>query len=133
MHISKWVCTNDECLARTRCNCCEAHEIANQKSDQINVLNSLLHISINGPAVKSEEADNIVLRVLEKYINQVHYKVPKEFNEATLRIATTSSTQTLPETTLKIQESVEIAHAIDDNILNEEKEEYLTTNMEISD
>ena len=33
------------------------------------LLNSLLHISINGPAVNSKEADNLISRVVEKYIN----------------------------------------------------------------
>ena len=97
------------------------------------VLNSLLHISINGPAVNSKEADNLISRVVEKYINQVHYKVPKEFTEATSRTATTSSTQTISESILESQESVETEQAMDVDIPNEENEEYLTTNMEVSD
>ena len=59
--------------------------------------------------------------------------VPKEFIEATSRPATTSSTQLLPETILKIPEGVETAQAMEVNIPNEEKEEYLIMNMEISD
>ena len=33
------------------------------------VLNNLLHISINCPAVNSKEADNLKSRVFEKYVN----------------------------------------------------------------
>ena len=67
------------------------------------VLNSLLHISINGPGVNIKEADNLISQVVKKYINQVHYKVLKEFTETTSRIVIKSSTQTLPETILEIQ------------------------------
>ena len=59
--------------------------------------------------------------------------VPKEFTEATSRTVTASSTQTLPETILEIQESVKTAQTMEVNIPNEEKEEYLITNMPISD
>ena len=83
------------------------------------VLNSLLHISINGPGVNIKEADNLISQVVEKYINQVHYKVLKEFTEATSRTVTKSSTQTLPETILEIQESVETVQAMEVNIPNE--------------
>ena len=88
------------------------------------VLNSKLHILINGPALNTKEADNSISRVVEKYINQVRYKVPKEFTEATSRAATTSSTQTMPETISEIQEKVETTQAMDDNMPNKEKEEY---------
>ena len=62
--------------------------------------------------------------MVEKYTNQVRYKVPKEFTEATSRAATTSSTQTMPETISEIQEKVETTQAMDDNMPNKEKEEY---------
>ena len=90
------------------------------------VLNNRLHISIKCPAVNSKEVDNLISRVVEKYINQVRYNVQKEFTEATSRTATTSSTQTLPmpETISESQERVETTQAMGVYIPNKEKEEY---------
>ena len=41
--------------------------------------------------------------MVEKYIDQVNYNVPKEFTDATLRTATAPSTQTLPRQLWRFQ------------------------------
>ena len=57
------------------------------------MLNALMHISLNGPPLHSKEADNLLIKVAEKYTNESHYKIPNVHSQTTdLR---TSSTQTI--------------------------------------
>ena len=41
------------------------------------LLNALLHISMNGPLVNSPEAEHLISRVVEQYCEQKHNKVPQ--------------------------------------------------------
>ena len=41
------------------------------------LLNALLRISMNGPAANSPEAEQLINRVVERYIEQNLYKVPQ--------------------------------------------------------
>ena len=41
------------------------------------LLNSLLHISINGPSAKSKEAHQLLERVCNAYVNEKHKKTPQ--------------------------------------------------------
>ena len=41
------------------------------------MLNALINISLNGPPVNTKEADDLIQRVVQKYIDECHYKVPK--------------------------------------------------------
>ena len=41
------------------------------------LLNSLLHISINGPPANSKEADQLLERVCNVYANEKHKKIPE--------------------------------------------------------
>ena len=40
------------------------------------MLNALLHISINGPPANTKEADELISRVVDIYVKQKLYKVP---------------------------------------------------------
>ena len=44
------------------------------------MLNSLLHISINGPSAISKEADLILERVLNAYANEKHKKITQVYS-----------------------------------------------------
>ena len=53
-----------------------------QRSSMKNdVLNALLHISLNGPPVNSPEADALIERVTDEYSQQKHRKAPKIYIE----------------------------------------------------
>ena len=86
---------------------CAAKRIKTRNRSQIknDLLNSLLHVSISGPPVNSKEADNLISRVVEKYIDQVHYKVPSKFTCVSTNTASTSSTQTLSEVSVESEEN----------------------------
>ena len=59
------------------------------KSD---LLNSLLHISINGPSANSKEADQLLERVCNAYANEKHKKIPQVYSLG--KTEASSSTQT---------------------------------------
>ena len=44
------------------------------------LLNSLLHMSINGPSANSKEADQILKRVCNAYPNEKHKKIPQFYS-----------------------------------------------------
>ena len=56
------------------------------------MLNSLLHISINGPSANSKEADQLLERVCNVYANEKHKKIPQVYSLG--KNETSSSTQT---------------------------------------
>ena len=93
-------------------------------SMKTDLLNGLLHISINGPPVNSKEADNLIMRVVDKYVNQRHYKAPTIYTAVT----TTSSSSTQTET-VEVNEEIEIEEDIDIPI-NDCEGEFMTTNFE---
>ena len=41
------------------------------------LLNALLHISMNGPPVNSPKVEHLISRVVEQYCEQKHNKVPQ--------------------------------------------------------
>ena len=92
------------------------------------LLNALLHITLNGPAVNSPEAESLINRVTEDYSKQSHRKTPKIFTEK--KIGNTMSTQT---------EVLEIDDNIVEDLLskiseeNEQHTNFLPTNMDLSD
>ena len=88
------------------------------------LLNGLLHITINGPPVNSKEADNLIMRVVDKYVNQRHYKAPTIYTAVT----TTSSSSTQTET-VEVNEEIEIEEDID-ILINDCEGEFMTTNFE---
>ena len=88
------------------------------------LLSGLLHISINGPPVNSKEADNLIMRVVDKYVNQRHYKAPTIYTAVT----TTSSSSTQTET-VEVNEEIEIEEDID-ILINDCEGEFMTTNFE---
>ena len=57
-----------------------------------NLLNSLLHISINGPPANSKEADQLLERVCNAYANEKHKKIPQVYSLG--KTEASSSTQT---------------------------------------
>ena len=57
------------------------------------LLNSLLHISINGPSANSKEAHKLLERVRHAYANEKHKKIP-QVNSIGKTDVSSSSTQT---------------------------------------
>ena len=63
-----------------------------QWSTKNDLLNALLHISMNDPPVSSPEAEHLISRVVEQYCEQKHNKVPQIY--VTSKISRTIYTQT---------------------------------------
>lgn len=99
------------------------------------VLNGLLHISINGPAANSREADDLIARVVDKYIKQVHYKVPSKFTIVSNSNSTATSTQTQLQADIPVEGDYIMMDMDTDQELDIdiEEREYLSTNKEVSD
>ena len=95
-----------------------------RSSMKTDLLNGLFHISINGPPVNSKEADNLIMRVVDKYVNQRHYKAPTIYTAVTT--ISSSSTQT---ETVEVNEEIEIEEDID-ILINDCEGEVMTTNFE---
>ena len=93
-------------------------------SIKTDLLNGLLHISINGPPVNSKEDDKLIMRVVDKYLNQRHYKAPTTYTAVT----TTSSSSTQMET-VEVNEEIEIEEDID-ILINDCEGEFMMTNIE---
>ena len=56
------------------------------------LLNLLLHISVNGPPANSKEADQLLERVCNAYANEKHKKIPQVYSLG--KTEASSSTQT---------------------------------------
>ena len=95
-----------------------------QRSSMKNdLLNALLHITLNGPPVNGPEAESLINRVTEDYSKQSHRKTPKIY--AQKWIGNTMSTQT---------EMFEIDDDVEDLISkisekNEQDTNFLPTNI----
>ena len=77
-----------------------------QRSTMINdLLNTLLHISMNVPPVNSPEPEHLISRVVEQYCEQKHNKVPQIY--VTSEINRTIYTQTEKVDTDEDNESIE--------------------------
>ena len=70
------------------------------------------------------EADNLIMRVVDKYVNQRHNKAPTIYTAVT----TTSSSSTQTET-VEVNEEIEIEEDID-ILINDCEGEFMTTNFE---
>lgn len=94
------------------------------------LLNGLLHISMNGPPVNSKEADSLISRVVDRYVHENHYKVPTIYST----VATTMSTMTQTdvsaenEATYETSEVLQIDSFEHELIISYENEEYMKTN-----
>ena len=88
------------------------------------LLNALLHVSMNGPQVNSKEADDLITRVVDRYVKERHYKVTTIYSAVT----TTSSSSTQTENVTNIHDEMEI----EDFVLpvNEYEGDFLTTNFD---
>ena len=91
------------------------------------LLNAMLHITINGPAANSPEAEQLINRVVERYIDQNPYKVPQIYTPK--QIKNTNSTQT---------EVMDIDEDKDDfttymDRMEEQSCDFLTTNFDSDD
>ena len=99
-----------------------------QRSSMKNdLLNALLHISMNGPAANSLEAEQLINRVVERYIDQNPCKVPQIYTPKQIKNAV--STQT---------EVMDIDEDKDDFItymdrMEEQSCDFLTTNFDSDD
>ena len=86
------------------------------------LLNALLHISINGPPANSNEAENLITRVVDEYVKEKHYKVPQIYSA--VKTGSSSSTQT--ETIIGIDDEM----PSDIDILNNQNDDFMITNFE---
>lgn len=87
------------------------------------ILNALLHISMNGPPVNSSEEDDLLTRVVEKYCEQRQNKVPNLY-------VNKKQTSTIQTQTIEIEVEQEMNKL--ENII-EDKIDYITTNFNDSD
>ena len=88
------------------------------------LLNALPHVSMNGPPVNSKETDDLITRVIDKYVKERHYKVPTIYSAVT----NTSSSSTQTEYVTSIDDEMEI----EDFVLpvNEYEGDFITTNFD---
>ena len=76
MRVSK------DCFTQTSCKPERGAGAANRIKSRMrskmknDFLNSLLHISINGPPANRKEADQLLERVCNAYANEKHKKIP---------------------------------------------------------
>ena len=87
------------------------------------MLNGLLHISMNGPPANSKEADALINRVVERYVEERHYKAP------TIHSVVTSSISTMTQTDITVRTvdvpETEIADTADANEVDDEEDELM--------
>ena len=88
------------------------------------LLNALLHISMNGPPVNSPEVEHLISRVVEQYCEQKHNKVPQIY--VTSKINRTIYTQTEK---VDIDEDNESIETIIEK-MEERDDEFIATNFD---
>ena len=88
------------------------------------LLNGLLHISLNGPPVGSPEAENLLNRVVDKYCEEKHNKKPTLYGprEKTQTIATQTQVVNVPIEDDEVQDVTEK--------LERDEQEFIITNFE---
>ena len=59
------------------------------------LLNAMLHITINGPAANSPEAEQLINRVVERYIDQNPHKLPQIYTPKQKRYAISTQTEVM--------------------------------------
>ena len=90
------------------------------------MLNGLIHISMNGPPVNTKEADELIERVVDKFIQEKHYKVPNSYAKPSTATST-SSTQTMNITPIDSgDDEIDILPLIDADI-------YLASHFEVEE
>ena len=88
------------------------------KSD---LLNALLIISINGPALKTKAYQELMEDVAIRYANKKHKKCPQSFISIVRKKSTSSSTQTVDiEKLSEIEEAEKIDHELQESLKNTE-------------
>ena len=65
------------------------------------LLNSLLHISINGPPANSKEADQLLERVCNAYANEKHKKIPQVYSLGKTEASSSTQTENNVESTVE--------------------------------
>ena len=65
------------------------------------LLNSLLHISINGPSANSKEADQLLERVCNAYANEKHKKIPQVYSLGKTEASCSTQTENNVESTIE--------------------------------
>ena len=88
------------------------------------LLNALLHTSMNGPPVNSPEAEHLISRVVEQYWEQKHNKVPQIY--VTSKINRTIYMQTEK---VDIDEDNESIKTIIEK-MEERDDEFIATNFD---
>ena len=91
------------------------------------MLNGLIHISMNGPPVNTKKSDELIERVVDKYIKERHYKVPSSYSKPSTTTSSSASTQTINSTPIdEGDDEIEIVPLID-------TDEYLVSHFEVDD
>ena len=68
------------------------------------LLNLLLHISVNGPPANSKEADQLLERVCNAYANEKHKKIPQVYSLGKTEASSSTQTENNVESTVENSE-----------------------------
>ena len=93
------------------------------------ILNALLHISLNGPPANSKDADNLINRVVDLYVKEKHYKVPQIHSNITRGCSSSTQTEDISNNIIDVDEHSE---CVDDIVISECAEQFMITNFEYS-
>ena len=97
------------------------------------LLNALIHVSLNGPSIHSKEADTLLNKVADKYVSQRHYKVPNIYSQRS--DSSSTSTQTHAIDVEMIQDSISYVEVskLESALDMMTRDEFLNTNLESDD
>ena len=96
------------------------------------LLNALIHISLNGPPVHSKEADILLNKVTDIYVSQCHYKVPTVYSKTSVSSSTSTQTQAIIDVDTDSIASVEISK-LECTLDITSSSDFLNTNLESDD
>ena len=97
---------------------------------KMDLLNGLLHISINGPSYHSQEAKNLIVRAAQLYNVSTRHRKPQ--HSKYLRASNPSIGIQTEEINL-VEEAIEHARVLERNLAKEISAEHLRTNFELAD
>ena len=97
------------------------------------LLNALIHVSLNGPPIHSKEADTLLNEVADKYVSQRHYKVPNIYSQRS--DSSSTSTQTHAIDVEMIQDSISYVEVskLESALDMMTHDEFLNMNLESDD
>ena len=72
-----------------------------QSTMKNDLLNSLLHVSINGPSANSKEADQLLQRVCNAYANEKHKEIPQVYSVGKTKASSSTQTENNVESTVE--------------------------------